>query len=103
MLVQRLGFDDDMSGARAEVAVLDSLVADLIELRLTAKSPVLGGRLREHVMPNGARVALVVRGETTFVPDGDMVLTAHDVLLVAVAPDTAPATLVAWATDSPAG
>ena len=47
-------------------------------------------------------VALVVRGESTFVPDGDMVLTAHDVLLVAVAPDTAPATLVAWATDPPA-
>ena len=52
-----------------------------------------------HVMPDGARVALVVREETTFVPDGDMLLTAHDVLLVAVAPGTAPATLVAWATD----
>ena len=102
ILVQRLGFDEDVAGARAEVAVLDSLVADLIELRLTEKSPVLGSRLRERVMPDGARVALVIRGATTFVPDGDMVLTAHDVLLVAVAPDTAPATLVTWATDPPA-
>jgi Trk K+ transport system NAD-binding subunit len=70
-------------------------------LRLTSKSPVLGSRLRERAMPDGARVALVVRGDSTFVPDGDMVLTDHDVLLVAVAPDTAPTTLVAWATDRP--
>lgn len=99
LLAKRLGFTREISVAHAEVAVLDSLVADLIELRLTAQSPVIGTRLREQVLPNGARVALVVRRGQTFVPDGDMVLTAHDVLLVAVAPDTAPETLTAWATD----
>jgi cell volume regulation protein A len=99
MLVKRLGFTEEVSGAQAEVAVLDSLVTDLIEVRLTAQSTVLGGRLRDHVMPDGARVALAVRDEQTFVPDGDTVLMADDVLLIAVAPDTTPETLVAWATQ----
>ncbi len=101
ILVKRLGFDDEVSGARAEVAVLDTLVADLIELRLTTRSPVVGTQLRDHELPNGARVALVVRAEQTFVPDGDMVLTVDDVLLLAVAPDTAPETLVDWANRQP--
>ena len=56
MLVKRLGFTEDVSGARAEVAVLDSLVTDLIEVRLTAQSRVLGSHLRDRVMPGGARV-----------------------------------------------
>jgi potassium/hydrogen antiporter len=98
MLVKRLGFVEEPSGAQAEVAVLDSLVADLIELRLTSQSPAIGSRLRDRVLPEGARVALVVRDDQTFVPDGDWVLMINDVLLVAVAPDTSPETLVAWAT-----
>ncbi|MEP7203326.1 MAG: TrkA C-terminal domain-containing protein [Ilumatobacteraceae bacterium] len=97
-LVKRFGFADEMSGAHAEIAVLDALVADLIELRLTAESPVVGTPLRDHDLPNGARVALVVRDDETFVPDGGMVLTAGDVLLLAVAPDTVPASLMEWAT-----
>lgn len=100
-LAKRLGFAEEVSGAHADVAVLDALVADLIELRLTSESPVLGTRLREHGLPNGARVALVVRNGQTIVPDGDLVLTADDVLLVAVAPETAPETLIAWATHQP--
>jgi potassium/hydrogen antiporter len=102
MLVKRLGFTDEVSGAEAEVAVLDSLVTDLIEVRLSQRSTVLGSRLRDHVMPDGARVALVVRDGQTFVPDGDMMLMAGDVLLVAVAPDTTPETLVSWATQQSA-
>jgi potassium/hydrogen antiporter len=101
ILVKRLGFDDEVSGAHAEVAVLDTLVADLIELRLTTRSPVVGTHLRDHELPNGARVALVVRAEQTFVPDGAMVLTVDDVLLLAVAPDTAPETLIEWASHQP--
>jgi hypothetical protein len=42
-----------------------------------------------------------ILGSETFVPDGDMVLTAGDVLLLAVAPNTAPDTLIAWATSQP--
>ena len=53
-LARRLGFAEEVSGAHAEVAVLDALVADLIELRLSARSPVVGTHLREHDLPNGA-------------------------------------------------
>jgi cell volume regulation protein A len=98
ILVRRLNFPGEVSVAHADVAVLDTLVADLIELRLAAKSPIVGTRLRDHELPNGARVALAVRRGATFVPDGDTVLTAGDVLLLAVAPDTAPETLAEWAT-----
>ena len=41
---------------------------------------------------------VVVRDRKTFVPDGDMVLTAGDVLLLAVEPNTGPDTLIEWAT-----
>ena len=90
IFVRRLGFAEEVFAAHAEVAVLDALVADLIELRLTTRSPVVGTRLRDHDLPNGSRVAHVVRDRQSFVPDGDMVLTADDVLLLAVAPDTTP-------------
>lgn len=101
LLVKRLGFADEVSSAHADVAVLDSLVADLIELRLTTRSPLIGSRLRDHELPAGGRVALVVRHDETFVPDGDTVLRADDILLVAVAPDTIPQSLTEWATRHP--
>jgi potassium/hydrogen antiporter len=100
-LVTRLGFADEVTGVRAEVAMLDALVADLVEVHLTARAAVIGTRLRDHDLPNGARVALVVRDDRTFVPDGDTMLAAGDVLLLAVEPDTSPDTLVAW-TQRPA-
>jgi cell volume regulation protein A len=101
LLVKRLGFADEVSSAHADVAVLDSLVADLVELRLTTRSPLIGSRLRDHELPAGGRIALVVRNRGTFVPDGDTVLTPGDVLLVAVAPDTIPESLTDWATGLP--
>ena len=48
LLVKRLGFAEDVSGAHAQIAVLDGLVADLIEVRLTARSPVVGTRLSDQ-------------------------------------------------------
>ncbi len=100
-LVKRLGFAEEVTFAHAEVAVLDTLIADLIELRLNPRSPVVGTQLRDHELPHGARVALVVRAAETFVPDGEMVLTAGDVLLLAVASETSPESLIEWATHSP--
>jgi len=101
VLVKRLRFPEEPRVARAEVAVLDALVADLVELRLTEGSPVVGTQLRDHRMPRDARVALVLRGGRSFVPGGTTVLTADDVLVVAVAPETAPEALVEWATRAP--
>jgi cell volume regulation protein A len=98
LLVDRLRFTDEPGLVHAEIAVLDALVADLIEVRLSARSGVIGTHLRDHTLPNGARVALVVRRGQTFVPDGDTLLTADDVLLLAVAPETAPETVTEWTT-----
>ena len=98
-LVKRLGFAEDLSSAHAQIAMLDNLVADIIEVRLTPRSPVVGTRLSEHLLPDGAIVAFIVRDARTFVPDNDIVLAADDVLLVVVAPDTPPETLTAWATQ----
>lgn len=100
-LVQRFGFAKEVSGAHVQIAILDALVADLIEVHLTTYSSVVGTPLRDHDLPKGARVALMVRGERTFVPDGDTVLMPFDVLLVAVQPDTPPEMLVEWTTRGP--
>ena len=98
VLVKRLGFAEEVSAAHAEVAVLDALVADLIEVRLSETSPLLGTQLHEHVVPEGARIALMVRGAETFVPDGDTTFADHDVLLLAVSAKSSPETFVKWAT-----
>lgn len=98
VLVKRLGFREEVSAARAEVAVLDALVADLIEIRLSKTPPLLGTQLHDHFVPDGARVALVVRGAETFVPDGDTTLALDDVLLLAVSSNTSPDTFIKWAT-----
>jgi cell volume regulation protein A len=95
-LVRRLGFAD-APVSQAEIAVLDALVADLVEVRLTPRAVVLGTRLRDQQLPNGSRVALIVRDGASFVPDGDLVLTEDDVLLVAVSPDTEPEAIDEWA------
>jgi potassium/hydrogen antiporter len=100
-LVKRLGFTADNAGAHADVAVLDALVADLVELRLGERSSVVGRALRDLTLPAGARVAFAVRDGRTFVPDGDTVLADGDVVLLAVAPDTDPEAMVAWALGDP--
>jgi len=97
-LTRRLGFSDEAPSAHAQVAILDNLAADLVEVRLTARSPVVGSRLRDHALPDGAVIAFVIRDARTFVPDDRVVLVADDVLLVVVAPDTTPEKVVAWAT-----
>jgi cell volume regulation protein A len=101
VLVKRLDFPAEASAAHAEVAVLDALVADLIEVRLNSRSHLLGTQLHDHVLPEAARIALVVRGGETFVPGGDTRFTSGDVLLLAVSPQSSPETFINWATAPP--
>lgn len=98
LVTRRLGFAVEPPSASAQIAVLDNVVADLIEIRLTERSPVCGTRLAEHALPDGAVISFVIRNGQTFVPDKDLVLAANDVLVVVVAPDTEPDKVVAWAT-----
>jgi trk system potassium uptake protein TrkA len=57
-----------------------------LDLVLPADSPVCGKRLRELEMPHGSIVGIIVRGETTLVPNGDAELLAEDkIILLATA------------------
>jgi potassium/hydrogen antiporter len=71
--------------------------ADVVELRLVPTARVVGARLADVRPPCGARIAMVVRDETSFVPDGSTVLAAEDALLVVVPPGADVAALAGWA------
>jgi potassium/hydrogen antiporter len=65
-----------------EAAPLDRLSADLLQVRIPPGSHLHGVEVRELRLPEGVSVSLVVRGETSFVPDGRRVLRTGDDLLV---------------------
>jgi potassium/hydrogen antiporter len=88
---------DDPPAAPVEVLPIDSLDADVVELRLVAKARVVGARLAEVRPPGGARIAMVVRHEISFVPDGNTVLAEGDALLVVVPPGSDIGALAGWA------
>lgn len=100
-VARRLGLTSDPRPATATVMGLDHVAADVAELELDASAAVVGYRLAERPMPSGARVSVIMRGDHTFVPDGETRLEARDVLVV-VADATAgvEALLDAWVTDA---
>jgi cell volume regulation protein A len=65
-----------------EAAPLDRLSADLLQVRIPPGSHLHGVEVRELRLPEGASVSLVVRGDSSFVPDGRRVLRTGDDLLV---------------------
>ncbi|WP_051063437.1 potassium/proton antiporter [Ilumatobacter nonamiensis] len=82
-VARRLGVvAEHPEAVRPEIVPVDALDADLIEVTLPPRSRVSDSRLRDAPLPDGARVAVLRRGDETVVPDGDTVLTVDDVLLV---------------------
>ena len=65
-----------------EAAPLDRVAADLLQVKITAKSRLHGVEVAELRLPVGASVSLVVRGERTLVPDSRTVLRRGDEVLV---------------------
>lgn len=65
-----------------EAAPLERIAADLLQISITQRSRLHGVEVAELRLPVGASVALVVRGEQTFVPDERTVLRRGDDLLV---------------------
>ena len=65
-----------------EAAPLDRVAADLLQVKITAKSRLHGVEVAELRLPVGASVSLVVRGERTLVPDPRTVLRRGDEVLV---------------------
>ncbi len=70
-------------GAVRSLATLAQGVADVFEVKVTAKSREMVGKpLRELEMPEHALVAVVQRGEKTFIPTADDELAEGDVAVV---------------------
>lgn len=70
-----------------DAAPLDDLRADLLSLRVEPGSRLAGVYLDELRLPVGAVVTLVVRGDTSFVPDRTTALRPGDRVLVVAARD----------------
>lgn len=68
-----------------EVAPLEQIAADLLQVRIPQESKLHGVEIGELRLPRGASVSLVIRDGQTLVPEQRTVLKARDVLLV-VAP-----------------
>jgi potassium/hydrogen antiporter len=86
ILARRLGLTDDAPrDLEVEVAPLDRIDAELMDIAIEGASRLRGLEVRELRLPGGARLALVVRADRTFPPEGDTVLRRGDRLVV-VAP-----------------
>ena len=86
-LARRLGVLED-DGARevdVDVAPLERLGADMLQLRVPSRSRLAGVEIGELRLPPGVSVSLVIRENRTFVPGPRTVLRANDDVLV-VAP-----------------
>jgi potassium/hydrogen antiporter len=83
-LADRLGVasKQEPRDVEMEVAPLERLGADLVQVRVTSGSRMHGVAVRELRLPPGASVSLVVRGKDTFVPGPEMLLKHGDELLV---------------------
>lgn len=86
-LARRLGVLDENAAYEVDidVAPLESLGADMIQVRVPSESRLAGVEIAELRLPAGVSVSLIIRGDRAFVPDRRTVLRSDDSLLV-VAP-----------------
>jgi cell volume regulation protein A len=81
---------------------LDGSDIDVLELRLTGASPLLGHELRALATPADVLVVAVVRGEQVLLPRGTTRLCAEDVLVVTTSdPEDGVTTVTRWAGQAP--
>jgi cell volume regulation protein A len=88
-LARRLKVLDDNASYEVDidVAPLESLGADMLQVHVPSESRLAGVAISELRLPAGVSVSLVIRGQRSFVPDLRTVLRAGDGLLV-VAPNS---------------
>lgn len=77
-IIQQQAFIDEMANI---VPVGDGRV-QIIEVQITAESPVAGKKLWEITIPKESIVGCILRGDTTLIPRGDTRILAGDTLVV---------------------
>jgi cell volume regulation protein A len=87
-LARRLKVLDDNASHEVDidVAPLESLGADMLQVQIPSESRLAGVEIGELRLPNGVSVSLVIREKRAFVPERRTVLRAGDAVLV-VAPN----------------
>lgn len=82
---------------------LDGSDIDVLELRLTAGSPLLDHELRTLATPADVLIVAVIRGEDVLLPRGTTRLCADDLLVVTTSdPEHGVSTVTRWAGQLPA-
>ncbi|WP_432944058.1 potassium/proton antiporter [Kribbella sp. CA-253562] len=83
-LARRLNVLDDNAAHEVDidVAPLESLGADMLQVQIPSESRLAGVEIGELRLPAGVSVSLVVRAHQAFVPDLRTVLRAGDAMLV---------------------
>jgi cell volume regulation protein A len=87
-LAKRLKVLDDNAAYEVDidVAPLESLGADMLQVQIPSQSRLAGVEIGELRLPHGVSVSLVIRDRRSFVPERRTVLRAGDAVLV-VAPN----------------
>ena len=88
-MARRLGLVDPRAATDVdiEVAPFDERRADLLTVNIPEGSRLAGVRVLELRLPRNAIVALVMRGDESFSPDGDTALETGDQILVVTPAD----------------
>jgi potassium/hydrogen antiporter len=88
-VARRLGLFDDESAqdVEVEVAPLDKISADLLQVRIPVKSRLIGVEVSELRLPKDTLVSLIIRDDRPFFPDGRERIQAGDELLIVTPED----------------
>ena len=88
-VARRLGLVDDETAqdVEVEVAPLDKISADLLQVRIPAKSRLAGVEVGELRLPKDTVVSLIIRDERPFYPDARERIKVGDELLIVTPED----------------
>ncbi len=81
-VARKLGLVGETSDVDIEVAPLDQVEADLLQIRVSEDSKLHGVAVHELRLPPNCVVTLIIRGHQTFTPHGRDLLKAGDEVLV---------------------
>jgi cell volume regulation protein A len=81
-VAKRLGLSSDAREVDIEVAPMDAVEADLLQVRVAEDSKLHGVSVSELRLPANCQISLVIRGDRTFTPHGRDILRAGDEILV---------------------